>query len=270
VTDLLEKIRQTDAADREKSTELYREILLRADAPKSGDEKLLRQAMTALSKTPADLERDFAIIRQADALEKQSRDAEDPQLERAVAAAGDAWNAYVDETKRIIAERDQEEYRLGSVFRDKQRKQTQGRDACHKLETLKVRHPDLFGGQPAAGDTAGSESVQLIGEPKGDQDILPSPDAPAKKVKVDDDNIPLDGRDVMVQGDEGGDQFRHLPYAELRNAFDADRRKILKSMEGAVRRGEKLDAAEQDRLDKLRERYGQPAVAEPAEAVAEI
>ena len=39
MTDLLEKIIEIDAADREKNLATYRELLLRADAPKSGDEK---------------------------------------------------------------------------------------------------------------------------------------------------------------------------------------------------------------------------------------
>jgi len=248
--DLLKKIAETNAADCEKSLAFCRDARLRRSNPEKADEKKLSEALDYLRWSTADLERYWAACDQTDALEKLARD-DNPQLEQEVQDAGDRWNAYVDETGKIIESRKKEENHLATCFRDLQQKQVRGRDAKCKLSVL---------ARPAAGDTAGSESVQLIGQPKTEQDFLPSPDAPAPKSRTDPDGIPYAGMDQVTYGGEGGSQFIHATYEDLRGEFVADQRKRIKYLENLAGKGDRfIDEEQRVLLAKLQERYGQPA-----------
>jgi hypothetical protein len=237
--DLLEKIAATDAADRMKSLELYREILLRANAPKPGDEKKLREVMAAIGKTAADIEPDQRVYLQADALEQQAQglDGLGPQVE----AAGKKLTDYIEETKLLEQERRAKKVRLSTEFQTLQSRQEQARQAGNKLKALKARRPDLFDAEPSPTPRATEGNA--------------TPKQSPRPETADADGIPYAGTDRMIMGGLSP-VFQHLSYEEMRAEFDRDQRSMLKSLESQIDRGFQLTEKEKATLERLRERFG--------------
>ena len=147
VAQLLDQVR----TDRQEAKQEYRELLTRGDSPKPSDAERLRELMSLLQIDVAQVERDFAIVKQATALESQAA-GDSEELTDQVEQASAAWQKHSDETARIIRERKAEGERLLADFQALQTKQTQAQRAARMLADLQQKHAALFGVEPPAAE----------------------------------------------------------------------------------------------------------------------
>jgi hypothetical protein len=77
VMQAIERSRAEVAAQRQQAAAVYREVLLRNDAPREGDEQALLDAMRALARTPADLPADLALARRLQELQELAATADE-------------------------------------------------------------------------------------------------------------------------------------------------------------------------------------------------
>lgn len=142
--DLLNRIKQAEAADQTAARETYLAIVRRIDRPTKGDTDRLRATMATLGIDAATLERDIATIREGDRLTGIA-EADSSALADEVREAAESYAEFVRETAEIGRQRGAEEMRRLGIFRDVQARQSRALDARRKLAEFRRRHHALLG-----------------------------------------------------------------------------------------------------------------------------
>ena len=169
MTSIVDLLAQTETDRSVDDWKQLRNLLSRGGEPRTSDAKQLAAIVDRL-------ELDLDVVRACHVALQQAADLEraasenSAELENAIRAAGDAMNAYGEETKRIKSERADEQSRLHGDYSRLQSRQQTARKAARDLETLKKHHWRLFGEpEPQAHGEAKSISFQTY------PDALPVP-----------------------------------------------------------------------------------------------
>jgi hypothetical protein len=162
MSSLIDQVAAAEQGERDSAVGTYLKILARHDRPEPGDGPALRAAMKTLGFSATRLEGDLRVLAEAAKLAQQGTEADSPELQDAIAAAGQALAEHLNATEEARRAAEARRLDLAGQLQALQTRQKQAREARGRLAVLRRQHSALFG-EPAPEPQDAPGFQQIVG-----------------------------------------------------------------------------------------------------------